>query len=242
MEWKEVFYATGIVILILIIILYVRYYLPTWTAFTVNAAGNLAIVPTNGDISTVRFRNCIFTVVYNGTTYTANVTNNLNSYVKSFAYKSELQKNITTINLDSGLNPFSFVIPQFQAALKTAGINPGDLCQNGPVTCNFDSDCTVGSYSKCKKDLVSIQEKCPDNMPTTINATVKGVNYTITRPNALTSPPTALTITPALSVPDTTFLCTNSGIIPDWAVTGACSICTLKSGITVTLTGSYKFF
>jgi hypothetical protein len=100
----------------------------------------------------------------------------------------------------------------------------------------------VGSYSKCKKDLVSIQEKCPDNMPTTINATVKGVNYTITRPNALTSPPTALTITPALSVPDTTFLCTNSGIIPDWAVTGACSICTLKSGITVTLTGSYKFF
>ena len=239
MEWKEVFYATIAVILIFIIILYVRYYLPTWTPFTVNAAGNLAIVPKNGDISTVRFRNCIFTVVYNGTTYTANVTNNLNSYVKSFAYKTALQKNITTINLDSGLNPYSFVIPALQTALTAKGIKPGDLCMGGPVSCNFDSDCTVGSYSKCKKDIAATKAQCPTTMPATVNVSIKGINYTVTLP---TTTPTSPVITPALTVPDTTFLCTDSGVIPDWAVTGACSICTLISGVTVTLTGSYKFF
>jgi hypothetical protein len=237
MHYKEAIISAGIVIIVLLIILYVYYYMPTWVAFSVTLNDNLGIKST--DISKLRFKDCVFTIVDGTHTYTANVTKNLNIHARYYMGKPSLSSAITTFNLAGPLNPFSFPIKDYNDSNASKSPNGTAWCTN------------ITTPSKSPGGAVPDGTACPAALPTTYTPTnsVQGLtaktSYAVTPPslNSKTTPAgqglLPCTVGVGSTQVPTTFVCINKQFVANWDVP-AYQPCV--STLKVTLSGYYKQF
>lgn len=270
-------YAILIVVAIFIIGILCYYYLPTssWITFKLNygdtfQSSTVSASLKNVDPSKLRWRNCMFTVVYNKTTYTSDVTAFLNMTTTPYLYYN---KTSFDYDLIRPLNYLSFPI----AALATI------YNKNRPTVtpCIGDVDCTsislgAGGGEKypnnmCIKTIPLLKDNTPvPPVPTAKNCTFSGSSGTTTaltsfEPVSDTTYSIGINVTNsadpvysfpdiskskyATSIPYNTIYCAlnsdNETYTVDWLqlVSGSCSLAGLaNAGDSVTLTGSFRVF
>jgi len=260
-ETVTLIYSIIIVVVIIIIGILMYYYLPSssWVSFKLNygdtfQSSSVASNLTKITPSHLRWRNCIFTVVYNGKTYTRDVTGVLNAASSVYLYYSK-----TTLDYDliRPLNYVSFPITGF-TYVSTIATKP----------CLSDADCqtTTLKNNMCIKML---PDPSKNIMPTGDNCNFYGGSNTASSNiNPASDPDLTITIntnstgntTPvyqfptvpakyATSVSYNTLYCKPNGddktFTVDWLqlTTGACSLNGLSyPKDSVTLTGSFRVF
>lgn len=254
-DYTTLIYAIIIVVVIIIIGILVYYYLPSssWVSFKLNygdtfQSSSVATSLQNINPAYLRWRNCQFTVINNGKTYTLDVTNILNTSSSVYLYYSK-----TTLNYDliRPLNYLSFPIPTFSYKAATS------------TYCTADSDCN----STYKNNICVKSIPLPSDSVTSSNCTFFGGATTASSTIQPASDP-SLEITvdttgtsPSVygfpAVPDqyktsisyNTLYCKSNGsgggYTVDWLqlVNGTCSLSGLaSSGDSVTLTGYFRVF
>lgn len=143
-------YAVLIVVAIIIIGILAYYYLPpsSWITFSLKYGDTFqssSVGPSLKGINParLRWRNCIFTVVYSGKTYTRDVTSILNTATSVYMYYQTATSGID-YDLIRPLNYLSFPITGLSYTSPFA-----------VTKCNADSDCNSGSLKNniCVKNI-----------------------------------------------------------------------------------------
>lgn len=259
MDTTTLIYSIIIVIVLLIIGILAYYYLPpsSWTDFTLNygdtfKSSAVANSLTGINPANLRWRNCIFTIVNNGKTYTTDVTDIMNSTSSVYLYFGK-----TTISYDliRPLNYHSFPVSGFTAVAPNAKACLGDADCNSTYANNIcvkqipaydtnsgnaaitSTNCSF--YGGTSQNANSINPASNPSLSIAITTTDTGVSYQFP-----TVPSQYVTAQPYNAL-----YCKSNGdgktYTVDWLqlAPGICALSGLyNSGDSVKLTGSFKVF
>lgn len=226
---KNLLISIAIVFVIVIIACIVWYHGFGWQTASCKQYGNLLINAPKG-ISTLRFKNAIFTVSSSTGTvlYSGNVSGVLNDMAKAFAPASNPKLGLTqpvNFELPVPLNPFSFQFPGINdsTARDSTGLPTsikGITMCSGQVSCDDQSgDSTCANYQE------------------------NGVSYNLGKCAVTTSSDGTCTTkykSPSTTSADTGSVCSNGQWVPKGVgrFTGTCQLC--PNNLSVTLTLEYR--
>ena len=104
--------ATVIIVLVLVGAAYYYHNYVGWTLFTRNDGETLNITPPSGDVTDLRFKDCIFTILDSKNTvlFTSDVTQNLNAMASGLVSNNPKYKPPTVLQLagDFAISQYSF--------------------------------------------------------------------------------------------------------------------------------------
>ena len=167
--------VAAIVLFVLVIsAAFIWYNFMGWTEFSYKTGESPSWQPLGGkDISRLRFKDCVFTVNRSdGKVATLNATPVLNSM--AVAYKTgTTETNPTSLTLTRPLNPFSFVITNFNDKHTVPDPTASPWCTTPPPpTCSTDADCPYKGTGSCVYPQIWLTSSNPKFCTTCLGSTV----------------------------------------------------------------------
>lgn len=226
---KNLLLSIVIVLVIVLVACVIWYHGTGWQTTSCKQYENILINAPKG-ISTLRFRNAIFTVASSTGTvlYSGNVSGVLNDMVKAFAPANNPQLGITqpvNFQLPTPLNPFSFQFPgknDKNSVLDSNGnfksIGGFSICDsNSSPPCSADSDCSNYTVNGVTYNLGKCAAKRFSDGTCGNNNFSSGANATTA---------------------DTSQVCQSGNWVPASSIPGNCELC--PNNLSVTLTLEYR--
>jgi len=141
--------ATIVALIVAIVVAVVMYKFTGWTPFSFKDGDTVSWTPATGDISHLRFADCVFTSRNAaGTSQSRDVTAVLNGMAGAYAGATGAGMPPSLV-LTRPLNPFSFVIPGFNDSTTVKNPSAIEWCSVPPPACTADSQCPTVVHGAC---------------------------------------------------------------------------------------------